>query len=86
MKKFVRAAAVALSLCMSAGLFACGEKNVPGGGEETMGEKVSVYEKDGLTGLTANALTIAFDQSGNMRVFGGEKELTSAEGAGNFTQ
>ena len=85
MKKFVRAAAVALSLCMSAGLFACGEKNVPGGGEEMMGEKVSVYEKDGLTGLTANALTIAFDQSGNMRVFGGEKELTSAEGAGNFT-
>ena len=51
MKKFVRAAAVALSLCMSAGLFACGEKNVPGGGEETMGEKVSVYEKDGLTAI-----------------------------------
>ena len=50
-----------------------------------MGEKVSQIEKDGLSGLTTGNITVSLDGAGSLRITGAEGEVTSQQGAGNFT-
>lgn len=86
MKKLLKSAALFISAAFALSAFAC-DKNVkkPNGGEEVMGEKVTSVDKDGLYGLTTENVSVLLDAAGNLRIFNGEKELTSEKDAGNFT-
>lgn len=89
MKHAKRIAALALALLFSAPLAACGqqeEQETENGDTAVMGEKVSLIEKDGQSGFTTGNVTVSLDAHGNLRIADAAgKELTSAQGAGNFT-
>lgn len=86
MKKSLKAAALVLSAAIAFSAVACNnDGGKPNDGETKMGEKVTSVDKDGLYGLTTKNFSVLLDGSGNLRIFNGEKELTSQKGAGNFT-
>lgn len=85
MKYGKRIAALALALLFTAPLAACVQDDPSSGGNTVMGEKVSQIEKDGLSGLTTGNITVSLDGAGSLRITGAEGEVTSQQGAGNFT-
>ena len=85
MKYGKRIAALALALLFTAPLAACVQDDPSSGGNTVMGEKVSQIEKDGLSGLTTGNITVSLDGAGSLRITGAEGEVTSKQGAGNFT-